>query len=628
MTSPSKEARLTLALGALGVVYGDIGTSPLYALKECIAPGHGLDPTHDNVMGILSLVFWAMTLVVTLKYLVFILRADNDGEGGILALLALVPKRLRAGGPGRITVLALLGIAGAALLYGDGMITPAISVLSAVEGLEVAFPGLQHLVVPITVAILVVVFAIQRFGTGRIGRLFGPVMLVWFLTIGVLGLIQIVKHPGILAAISPHYAVQLFAEHGGHAFLLLGSVILVVTGGEALYADMGHFGRKPIRIVWLTLVKPALVLAYFGQGALLLGNPTATVRANPFYAMAEGQVLTIFLVVLATCATIIASQALISGVYSLTQQAVQLGYLPRFAIRHTSAKTEGQIYVPAINWIIAIATIALVLSFRQSSGLAAAYGIAVAGTMTVTSLLFYFVARYTWNWSVAKAGSLLALFLVVDLAFLAANSAKVMSGGWVPLAIGLVITVGMVAWMVGRSLLADYLHRSGRDWPSFLSDCTARGITRVPGVAVFLTSDADRAPTFLLRHQTDIGVMHEHVLILNIEFPRQPWIRSERLEVAPIGRGFHKVRARYGFMERPNVPVMVDQAMKEIGLAQARTSVVYFMGRETHLVTNKGNLAGLLEHVFAFMARNALPTSLYFQIPPEQVIEMGMQLDL
>jgi len=628
MTSPSKEARLTLALGALGVVYGDIGTSPLYALKECIAPGHGLDPTHDNVMGILSLVFWAMTLVVTLKYLVFILRADNDGEGGILALLALVPKRLRAGGPGRITVLALLGIAGAALLYGDGMITPAISVLSAVEGLEVAFPGLQHLVVPITVAILVVVFAIQRFGTGRIGRLFGPVMLVWFLTIGVLGLIQIVKHPGILAAISPHYAVQLFAEHGGHAFLLLGSVILVVTGGEALYADMGHFGRKPIRIVWLTLVKPALVLAYFGQGALLLGNPTATVRANPFYAMAEGQVLTIFLVVLATCATIIASQALISGVYSLTQQAVQLGYLPRFAIRHTSAKTEGQIYVPAINWIIAIATIALVLSFRQSSGLAAAYGIAVAGTMTVTSLLFYFVARYTWNWSVAKAGSLLALFLVVDLAFLAANSAKVMSGGWVPLAIGLVITVGMVAWMVGRSLLADYLHRSGRDWPSFLSDCTARGITRVPGVAVFMTSDGDRAPTFLLRHQTDIGVMHEHVLILNIEFPRQPWIRSERLEVAPIGRGFHKVRARYGFMERPNVPVMVDQAMKEIGLAQARTSVVYFMGRETHLVTNKGNLAGLLEHVFAFMARNALPTSLYFQIPPEQVIEMGMQLDL
>jgi len=628
MTSPSKEARAALALGALGVVYGDIGTSPLYALKECVAPGHGLDPTPDNVMGILSLVFWAMTLVVTLKYLVFILRADNDGEGGILALLALIPKHLRRGGPGRITVLALLGIAGAALLYGDGMITPAISVLAAVEGLDVAFPGLQHLVVPITVGILVALFAIQRFGTGKIGRFFGPVMLVWFLTIGVLGLLQIIEHPGILAAVSPHYAVQLFAEHGVHAFLLLGSVILVVTGGEALYADMGHFGRKPIRQMWLGLVKPTLVLAYFGQGALLLNNPTHAVRENPFFAMAEGQGLTIFLVVLATCATIIASQALITGVYSLTQQAVQLGYLPRFAIRHTSADTEGQIYVPAINWIVAVATIALVLSFKESSGLAAAYGIAVAGTMTITSVLFYFVARHSWNWSRLKAGSLLALFLVIDVAFLAANSTKILSGGWVPLAIGLVIAVGMVAWMVGRSLLADYLHNSGREWPAFLDDCTSRGIARVPGVAVFLTSDPERAPTFLVRHETDIGVMHEHVLILTIEFPRTPWVRTDRLDTEPIGRGFHKVRARYGFMERPDVPALVDQAMTEIGLGQARRGVVYFMGRETHLVTNKGRLAGLLEHVFAFMARNALPASLYFQIPPEQVIEMGMQLDL
>ena len=624
--SHSKEARWALSLGALGVVYGDIGTSPLYALKECVSEEHGLTPTPDNVMGILSLVFWAMTLVVTLKYLVFILRADNDGEGGILALLALIPKHLRNGGPGRITVLAVCGIVGAALLYGDGMITPAISVLSAVEGLEIAFPGLESAVVPITVAILVGLFAIQRFGTARIGRLFGPVMLVWFVTIAILGLIQIVANPGILAALSPHYAVQLFAEHGGHAFLLLGSVILVVTGGEALYADMGHFGRDPIRRVWLGLVKPALLLAYFGQGALLLSNPG--VRKNPFFGMAEGQAFTIFLVVLATFATIIASQALISGVYSLTQQAVQLGYLPRFAIRHTSADTEGQIYVPAINWIIAIATITLVLSFGESSGLAAAYGIAVAGTMTVTSVLFYFVARHTWNWSRVKASALLGLFLVVDLAFLIANSTKIVSGGWVPLAIGLVIAVGMIAWMVGRSLLADYLRETAREWPAFLDDCSARGIARVPGVAVFLTSDPERAPSFLVRHETDIGVMHEHVLILSLEFMRTPYVRTQRLTVEPIGHGLHKVRARYGFMERPDVPRLVDQAMNEIGLAQARSSVVYFMGRETHLVTNKGRLAGLLEHVFAFMARNALPASLYFQIPPEQVVEMGMQLDL
>ena len=616
---------LALAFGALGIVFGDIGTSPLYALKECVSKGHGVDPTPDNVLGILSLIFWALTLVVTLKYLLVVMRADNQGEGGILALLALTPDRFRVGRPGRVTLIVVLAIAGAALLYGDGMITPAISVLSAVEGLKEVTPDVAPYVVPIAIAILVGLFAIQRHGTARIGRLFGPIMLLWFVVIAVLGLIQIVQHPEVLAALSPHHAIRFFSEHGLHAFLLLGSVVLVVTGGEALYADMGHFGRRPIRMAWLAVVKPALLLAYFGQGALLLAHPEA--RSNLFFKLVDNKALTVALVILATMATIIASQALISGVYSLTRQAMQLGLLPRFEIRHTSVDTEGQIYLPGINKMLAVACIALVAIFQASEALASAYGIAVAGTMAITSVLFYLVARERQKWSRSLAIPLVGLFLLIDLAFLAANGHKVVSGGWVPIAIGVGIAFVMITWRIGRSLWTNFVRQNSPDFPAFKA--SLGGVARTPGTFVFLASAQSGVPIPLVRQVKFNRALAENVIVLTLEFESVPYCAAERgLEIDDVGAGIHCARAHVGYMESPDATQVIDAVMTRLGLATPRNEVVYVLGRETAIVTGKRDMRGLPESVFGYMQRNALPASNYFNIPAEQVVEFGMQIDL
>jgi len=619
-----------LTLGALGVVYGDIGTSPLYALKECISPEHGIDPTRGNVLGVLSLIFWALTLVVTVKYLVFIVRANNEGEGGILALLALVPEGLRTRGAGKVGLVAVLGIIGAALLYGDGMITPAISVLSAIEGLDIVAPGLErsHIVI-ITVMILIGLFWIQRQGTAKIGVLFGPIMTVWFLSIGILGGAQIVQHPGVLEAISPHHAVRFFIEHGGQAFLLLGSVVLVVTGGEALYADMGHFGVRPIRLSWLTLVKPALLLAYFGQGANLIQHQGDEVlRSNPFFGLVSGSGPTLYLVVLGTMATVIASQALISGVYSLTQTAVQLGYLPRFQIKHTSHSAAGQIYVPGINFTLAVACIALVVVFEESTKLAAAYGIAVAGTMAITSIIFYVVMRESWKWPVKKALPLFLLFIVIDAAFLGGNIPKIIHGGWVPLVIASVIVLLMLTWQRGRGLYAEYVAHEAQSWAEFLGKLQRDNTMRVPGTAVFLASALDAVPSTMLRHEQMISVMHRTVLVVHLEMHRVPWHRGRRHTVRALGDGFYIAEGHYGFMEKANVAELTATVLQEIGNTTPLDELTYYLGRETFLVTNLGKMRGLSEKVFGWMQNNALSAAEYFQLPPEQVVELGRQIDL
>ncbi|MBL8741192.1 MAG: KUP/HAK/KT family potassium transporter, partial [Myxococcales bacterium] len=502
-----------LSLAALGVVYGDIGTSPLYALKECVHGPHAVAVTQANVLGLLSLMVWSVVLVVSVKYLTFIMRADNQGEGGIMALLALIPERASKHKKlGRLSLLTGLILFGAALLYGDGIITPAISVLSAVEGLEVATTSLRSAVIPLTVAILVGIFAIQKHGTAHIGRLFGPIMVLWFVALGVLGVRAIVAHPDVLKALSPHYAVSFFAANGFHGFAILGSVVLCVTGGEALYADMGHFGPRPIRIAWYGMVLPALILNYFGQGALLIAAPEAaraTIAQNPFYALAPTPGFIYPMVALATAATIIASQALISGAFSLTRQAVQLGYLPRVTVKHTSSETEGQIYIPSVSWALAVGCVGLVLAFKASSNLAAAYGIAVTGTMAITSIAFYVVARERWHWSRLKAGLLVGLFLIVDLGFFGANALKLIDGGFVPIVIAVAIFFSMRVWKRGRALLGQYFTKAATPLASFLADLgdgkleSSDGrlpIVRTPGVAVFLTSSATGTPPLLMHH--------------------------------------------------------------------------------------------------------------------------------
>ena len=507
--APTGKALLALSLGALGVVYGDIGTSPLYALKECFNGPHGVPPTPENVLGVLSLVFWAMTFVVTVKYLSFVMQADNRGEGGILALLALVGRR-KLSRPGR-RFLLLLGIFGAALLYGDGVITPAISVLSAVEGLQVAAPALHHLVVPITVVILFLLFLIQKRGTATVGAVFGPVMLLWFAAIAAAGLHGIARDPGVFRALSPVAAVEFFVRHRGHGYLVLGAVVLVLTGGEALYADMGHFGRRPIRLAWFGVAMPALLLNYFGQGAVLLRDPS--VAANPFYMLVPGWALYPMIGV-ATAATIVASQALISGAFSLTNQAVQLGYSPRVTIRHTSRTEYGQIYVPEVNWAVGIACIALVLGFKTSGALAAAYGIAVTGTMTITTLLFHRVMRDRWRWPLWTAAPLTAAFLGADLSFFGANLVKFEDGGWFPIALAAGVFTLMSTWRAGRDVLARQLRESGLPLDLFLPDLEKHPPHRIPGTAVFMTSNPEGVPPVMLHHLKHNKVLHERVLLV------------------------------------------------------------------------------------------------------------------
>jgi KUP system potassium uptake protein len=618
-----------LALAALGVVFGDIGTSPLYALKECVAKEHGLAPEPGNILGLLSLIFWSLIMVVTVKYLSFIMRADNGGEGGILALLALVPEKLeRRRGP-QMGWIAVIVVFGAALLYGDGVITPAISVLSAIEGLEVATDTLKPVVVPITCLILVALFWIQKRGTEGIGKVFGPIMIAWFLVLATLGVFYIVQDPAVLVALNPLHAVRFFAAHGKHAFIVLGSVVLVITGGEALYADMGHFGRRPIRVAWYGLVLPALVLNYFGQGALLLQHPERAVADNPFFAMVPKGPLTYALVALAAMATVIASQALISGAFSLTHQAVQLGFLPRVTVKHTSHETEGQIYIPEVNWALAIACIALVLTFRESSKLAAAYGIAVTGTMGITSIVYFVVVRNTWGWSLAKALPLLVLFLAFDLAFFGANLLKFFDGGYVPMVLAVILFFLMVVWKRGRAFYAEAIGKRVPPLEAFLArlDTTCRA--RVPGTGVFLTSRSTQTPPVLVHHVQHNKVLHEQVILLTVTTLHVPRVTAkESISWEDLGHGFHRLVIKSGFMQSPNIPSLLEFAATKHEQVIDFEDTTYYLGRETFLATDLGRMGRITEKLFGFMSRNATPATAYFGLPPERVVEIGLQIDL
>ncbi|MGK4006620.1 potassium transporter Kup [Sorangium sp. So ce1036] len=621
--SPKKVWPLMLA--ALGVVYGDIGTSPLYAMKECFSPSspHRVAPTPDNVLGVLSLMFWSLMMVVTVKYLTFITRADNEGAGGILALLALVPSGERKG-DGR-GLLVLLVLVGASLLYGDGVITPAISVLSAVEGLEVATSTLRPAVVPITCAVLLAVFLVQKRGTAGVGKIFGPVTLVWFLALTLLGAKEILHHPGVLQAVSPAHAVSFFAENQGHGFLILGAVVLCITGGEALYADMGHFGRTPIKYTWYAIVWPGLLINYFGQGARLLEDPASA--SSPFYALVPSWAL-YPTVAIATAATVVASQALISGAFSLTQQAVQLGYFPRVTIVHTSKEEAGQIYVPEVNRGLLVACILLVLTFQTSSALAAAYGIAVTGTMGITTIVYYVVTRETWGWPAWRSLPLAGLFLTVDLAFFAANSAKLFHGGWVPIVMGAATFTVMTTWKTGRRYLAEAIKSAILPLDLFLEDVKRMRPHRVRGTAVFMASNPEGTPPILLHHVKHNQALHEQVVLLSIQVLKVPEVPPERrVTVIPRGEGIYRVTACYGFMQTPNAPSALEACARHgLHIDLGRTS--YYLGRETLLTTGRSKMSRWRKALFAFISRNARPATAYFGLPPNRVVELGMQVDL
>jgi KUP system potassium uptake protein len=619
-----RRALAITALAALGVVYGDIGTSPLYALKECFAPEYGLAPSAPNVLGVLSLIFWSLNFIVSLKYLTFIMEADNRGEGGIMALLALLRprRRLAAMRP----VLAGIGLFGAALLYGDGVITPAISVLGAVEGLAIAAPQIPLWVVPILSSlILVALFMFQRRGTARVGAVFGRVMLVWFGSIGLLGVSGIVRHPEVLAAINPWHAIDFFLRDGLRGFLILGAVVLVVTGGEALYADMGHFGKRPIRLAWFALVLPALVLNYFGQGALLLDRPAAAV--NPFYSLVPDWAL-YPMVAIATAAAVVASQALISGAFSLTRQAVQLGYCPRVTIRHTSQTEIGQIYLPGVNRVLGVGCVLLVLAFGSSGNLASAYGIAVTGTMAITTILFCVVARDRWHWPRWRILAVGGLFLGVDLAFLGANLVKIARGGWFPIVIALGVYLLMTTWKRGRQIVAGILRDSSLPMDLFLGDIARRQPPRVPGTAVFMTSDPAGVPVVLLHHLKHNKVLHQTVVIMSIEGDEIPQVRAEeRVTLKELGDGFYKVVGRYGFMETPDVPALLA-SIEHQGLRARPSETSFYLGRETLLPNGPAKLAGWRKLLFIVMARNAQSATALFNLPPNRVLELGAQIQV
>jgi KUP system potassium uptake protein len=609
-----------LALGALGVVYGDIGTSPLYAMRESFeGAGHELAVTEGNVLGILSLIVWSLVIVISIKYLAFVMRADNEGEGGILALTSLIPVGRQPGR--RRRALVLLGLFGTALLYGDGMITPAISVLSAVEGTEVAAPELADAAVPIATVILVALFLVQRWGTGGVGRVFGPVMVVWFTVLGVLGLAQVVQHPDVLAAVNPVHAVTFFADNGTTGFLALGSVFLVVTGGEALYADMGHFGHRAIGVGWFSFVLPGLLLNYFGQGALLLARPEAI--DNPFYRLVPGWG-TIPLLVLATAATVIASQALISGAFSLTMQASQLGYLPRVRVVHTSARERGQVYVPAVNWMLMVACIGLVVGFRSSTDLAAAYGVAVTMTMVITTLLYYLVLRERMRWSLLAAAGLCGAFLVVDLAFLGANVPKIPHGGWFPLVVGGLVFTVLTTWFTGRRIVRDRTHRGRTPLPDFLRGVLRDSPPRVPGTAVYMFGTPHVAPPPLIYNYRSNHVLHERVLLVSVvtdPVPRR--LPVERVVEEPHGDGVTAVELHYGYMQTPDVGADLRD---HVGVDPQDTT--YFLGRETVVVTDRPGMAMWREHLFAFIRRNATSAAAWFELPTDRVIEISTRVEL
>jgi KUP system potassium uptake protein len=612
----------SLAVAALGVVFGDIGTSPLYAMRECLDGPHGVAPTQDNVLGVLSLVFWSLSLVIAVKYLAYVLRADNRGEGGILALTALA-SRSTAGRRFWHQGTLLVGLFGASLLYGDGMITPAISVLSATEGLEVAAPALEPFVVPLTIAILAGLFSLQRHGTARVGALFGPVTFVWFTALAVLGVAQIVQRPEVLMAINPLYLVGFMAHRGVRGFLVLGSVFLVVTGGEALYADMGHFGPRPIRLSWFYVVMPALLLNYFGQGALLLAEPTAA--TSPFYRMAPAWAL-YPMIALSTVATVIASQAMISGAFSLTRQAIMLGYWPRLRVIHTSPDEIGQVYVPGVNWALMLAAVGLVLGFRSSSRLAAAYGIAVNLDMIMTTVLAYLVARRLWGWRPWAAVAVTVGLLLVDVTFLGANTLKIVDGGWFPLVIGAAVLTLFTTWKSGRALLGARFRERMLPLSEFMARLAQQDTPRVPGTAVYMSGTSNGAPPALVTNFAHNRVVHERVILLSIvseEVARVP--REERIELELLDAGFCRVVGHYGFMEDPDVPALLAQARVP---GQVPSETTYFLGRETVIPNKHPGMALWRERVFAFMVRNAQPATAHFKLPPERVIEIGAQIEL
>ncbi len=611
-----------LVLGALGIVYGDIGTSPLYALRESFLPTHHITPVHDNVLGVLSLIFWALTLVVVLKYLTFIMRADNRGEGGILALLALLHTRTRVSAP---KLVLGLGLFGTALLYGEGVITPAISVLSAVEGLEIATPALSRFIVPITVVILIGLFLMQRRGTAGVAIIFGPITLLWFIALALLGIVWIIRAPEVLKAISPHYAIAFFADNGLTGYWLLGSVVLAITGAEALYADMGHFGRTPIRIGWFAVVFPALLLNYFGQGALLL---TKGATEHPFYEMVPSWAL-YPVVGLATAAAIIASQALISGSFSLTRQAIQLGYFPRIGIVHTSEKAEGQIYIPQVNTVLMVLCIVLVLVFQKATNLAAAYGLAVVGTMTISSILFYFVARERWGWKKWQAAALCTLFLAIETAFLGANIVKFLHGAWLPLAMGAVVFTIMSTWKRGRSILGAVFARGAFPMDLFVNEIKTKPPHRVKGAAVFLSASSTGVPPVLLHHLKHNKVLHEKVVLLSFITEDVPHVaKQDRLEITDFGVDLYRVTAHYGFMEKPNVPDLLVQCHAR-GLQLKLQDTTFYLGRET--ILPEGKSAGMMrwrKKLFALMHRNAQSATAFFEIPANRVVELGAQIEV
>jgi KUP system potassium uptake protein len=615
-----------LALLAIGIVFGDIGTSPIYAFKACFAPEIGIALTPAAVYGAVSLIIWALTMTVSVKYVAFIMRADNHGEGGILALLALIRAgRTRAEMPRSIVVLVALGLFGAALLYGDGMITPAISVLSAVEGLGVASPRFASLAVPISVAILIALFAVQKYGTHRVGGVFGPIMVVWFIVIGILGVGEIARGPAILAAMNPWYAVRFFMAHGLHGMVILGAVVLAVTGAEALYADMGYFGKRPIRLAWFALVFPTLLLNYAGQGALILRDPTAI--DNPFYLLAP-HVLVMPLVVLATAATIIASQALISGAFALANQTVQLGFSPRIEIRHTARQSE-QIYVPSINTALTIGCVVLVLAFRTSGALGSAYGIAVTGTMAITTVLFVQIARTQWKWPAIAAYGLGALFSVIDLSFLGANLLKISHGGWVPLLIGLVLWQLMTTWAWGRERLAELRRVAAMPLDDFFAQLDRTPVPRVPGTAIYLTSHSMGVPRVLLRGLEVMHVLHKEVVLLSVDNTERPEVpRSERVTVVHCPHGFYRVAVHYGFLQQPDLSEAIAECRPD-GIALSGTGIVYFLnGERLTLRRERSPFLWWRKELFAVLVRNARPASAFFGLPSNQVVELGQEITI
>lgn len=619
----SRKEVLPVALAAMGVVFGDIGTSPLYTMKEVFNGPHAVPVTPDNVLGILSLVFWALTIVVSLKYIMYIMRADNRGEGGIMALTSLALRTNKS--PRMGAAMAALGLFGAALFYGDGVITPAISVLSAVEGLEVVTPAFKPYVLPISLLVLTGLFLIQSKGTAKVGAIFGPVMLFWFTTLGALGAMNVMRHPDVLRAINPAYAVAFFANNQWHGFLALGAVVLAITGGEALYADMGHFGRRPIKLAWFGYVFPALYLNYLGQGALILDNPLAV--KSPFYLLVPEPLL-LPMVVLSTLATIIASQAVISGAFSLTKQAVQLGYCPRIHIIHTSEMEVGQIYVPNVNWMLLGAVIALVIGFHSSSALASAYGIAVTLTMMIDTVLAFVVVRALWRWTLGQAILFLALFFTVDFAFFTANSVKIFDGGWFPLAMGLAVHTLLMTWKRGRAALTERMRVDTMPLDMFIQSMFHDPPIRVPGMGVFMTTAPDGVPRALLHNMLHNKVLHARVVLVNVVTEDIPYVPdSERVRVEELDFGFYRVFVRYGFKDDPDIPAALGMCEKQ-GLAFELMEASFFLGRETLIPRVGSSFGGWRERLFILMFRNAHSAAEFFCIPANRVVEFGTQVEL